>query len=294
MSWGTLIGAIPIWDQLVDLLGATLNFFYQIIPNMGIAIILLTILLSLLMFPLTLKQTRSMRAMQEIQPEVKKLQQDLKGDREELNKQLMALYKERGVNPAAGCLPLIVQMPIWFALFSVLRNTDDYIETGFGETINTQFLGMDLAKAPSEAIPDAFSSGDILAALPYIILLLFIVAAGFYQQYQTTRIRSNRDVEQTPQQQSMQTAMKIMPLFFGFISWSLTSGLGIYFATSSAFRIAQQSLIFWIDDRDPIARLRRGLQEGDPAEPIELPEEEGPAKGPPPNTSKKKKGRRRK
>lgn len=282
-NWTLL--AIPIWDQLVDFLGASLNFFYQIIPNLGIAIVMLTIGLSILMFPLTLKQTRSMRAMQEIQPEVKRLQKELKGNREELNKELMALYSERGVNPAAGCLPLIVQMPIWFALFSVLRNTEDYIDA---DPINTTFLGMDLTVSPSTAIPDAFSSGDILAAIPYIVLLFFIVSAGFYQQYQTTQTRNGDDSEKTPQQQSMQTVMKVMPLFFGFISWTLTAGLGIYFATSSTFRIGQQSLIYWIDGRE------KGGDTEAQAGPVELPEGDEPPSGPSRNTSKKKKGRRRK
>ncbi len=282
-NWTLL--AIPIWDQLVDLLGASLNFFYQIIPNLGIAIVMLTIGLSILMFPLTLKQTRSMRAMQEIQPEVKRLQKELKGNREELNKELMALYSERGVNPAAGCLPLIVQMPIWFALFSVLRNTEDYIDA---DPINTTFLGMDLTVSPSTAIPDAFSSGDILAAIPYIILLMFIVSAGFYQQYQTTQSRNGDDSEKTPQQQSMQTVMKVMPLFFGFISWTLTAGLGVYFATSSTFRIGQQSLIYWIDGRE------KGGETEEQDGPEELPEDDEPPRGPSPNASRKKKGRRRK
>jgi len=237
------------------------------------------------MFPLTLKQTRSMRAMQEIQPEVKRLQKELKGNREELNKELMALYSERGVNPAAGCLPLIVQMPIWFALFSVLRNTEDYIDA---DPINTTFLGMDLTVSPSTAIPDAFSSGDILAAIPYIILLMFIVSAGFYQQYQTTQTRNGDDSEKTPQQQSMQTVMKVMPLFFGFISWTLTAGLGVYFATSSTFRIGQQSLIYWIDGRE------KGGETEEQDGPEELPEDDEPPRGPSPNASRKKKGRRRK
>ncbi len=283
LNWTLL--AIPICDQLVDLLGASLNFFYQIIPNLGIAIVMLTIGLSILMFPLTLKQTRSMRAMQEIQPEVKRLQKELKGNREELNKELMALYSERGVNPAAGCLPLIVQMPIWFALFSVLRNTEDYIDA---DPINTTFLGMDLTVSPSTAIPDAFSSGDILAAIPYIILLMFIVSAGFYQQYQTTQTRNGDDSEKTPQQQSMQTVMKVMPLFFGFISWTLTAGLGVYFATSSTFRIGQQSLIYWIDGRE------KGGETEEQDGPEELPEDDEPPRGPSPNASRKKKGRRRK
>ena len=282
-NWTLL--AIPIWDQLVDLLGGSLNFFYQIIPNLGMAIVMLTIGLSILMFPLTLKQTRSMRAMQEIQPEVKRIQKELKGNREELNKELMALYSERGVNPAAGCLPLIVQMPIWFALFSVLRNTEDYIDA---DPINTSFLGMDLTVSPSTALPDAFSGGDILAAIPYIVLIVFIVSAGFYQQYQTTQSRNGDDSEKTPQQQSMQTVMKVMPLFFGFISWTLTAGLGIYFATSSTFRIGQQSVIYWIDGREKGGETEE--QEGS----AEVPEGDEPPRGPSPNASKKKKGRRRK
>jgi YidC/Oxa1 family membrane protein insertase len=278
------------WTLLQQLLGSALNFFYQIIPNLGIAIMLLTILVSLLLFPLTWKQTRSMRAMQEIQPEVKRLQKELKGDREELNKQLMALYQEKGVNPAAGCLPLIIQMPIWFALFRVLRSTPQYIQP----PVNNHFLGMNLEATPSSAIPEAFSSGDIWAAIPYIVLLIAIIAAGFYQQYQTTRRRSTDDSERTPQQQSMQTAMKIMPLFFGFITWSLITGLGIYFLTSSLFRIGQQSLIFRLDDREPGNQFNWRFR-SPAAEPLLEPEDpESEAKGPPPNTSKKKKGRRRK
>ncbi|MGB5432488.1 MAG: YidC/Oxa1 family membrane protein insertase, partial [Acidimicrobiia bacterium] len=244
------------WNLLLDLLGGVLNFFYQIIPNLGIAIILLTLAISLVLFPLTLKQTRSMKAMQEIQPEVKRLQKELKGEKEELNKQLMELYQERGVNPAAGCLPLIVQMPIWFGLFSVLRSIQvdeggteaysKYIGNG-AEAINHMFLGMDLTLSPSSVVPDAFKNGDILTAVPYVLLIILIVAAGFYQQVQTTRTNKKPDGEQSQTAQSMQNAMTIMPFFFGFISWTLTSGLGIYFATSNLFRIGQQALILRMD-----------------------------------------------
>ena len=106
--------------MLLTAIGTSLAFFYDLIPDYGIAILLLTVAVGLLLFPLTLKQTRSMKAMQEIQPHVKKLQKEYKEDREELNKQLMALYSEKGVNPAAGCLPMLVQMPIWFALYRFL------------------------------------------------------------------------------------------------------------------------------------------------------------------------------
>lgn len=272
------------WNLLLDLLGGVLNFFYQIIPNLGIAIILLTLAISLVMFPLTLKQTRSMRAMQLIQPEVKRLQKELKGDKEELNKQLMALYSERGVNPAAGCLPMIVQMPIWFALFRVLRNVSDYIDG----TVNAQFLGMDLTKAPSQVVPDAIKSGNYLETIPYILLIVLIVVAGFYQQLQTTKTKKDDDKQPSQTAQSMQTAMKIMPLFFGFISWTLTAGLGIYFATSNLFRIGQQALIIQMDDGDDDDDGKQ------PALPADTPEDDAGKAGPSQNASKKKNRRRRK
>jgi YidC/Oxa1 family membrane protein insertase len=110
-----------MWDAIREFLGTIIAFFYSLIPNVGVAIILLTIAIGIVMFPLTLKQTRSMKAMQEIQPELKRLQKDLKHDKQALQEATMALYREKGVNPAAGCLPLILQMPVWFALFQVLR-----------------------------------------------------------------------------------------------------------------------------------------------------------------------------
>ena len=108
------------WTALLNLLGSILAFFYSIVPNYGVAVIMLTLLLGAITFPLTLKQTRSMRAMQFIQPQVKKLQAEFKLDRQELNQRLMALYQENNVNPASGCLPLLVQMPIWIALFQAI------------------------------------------------------------------------------------------------------------------------------------------------------------------------------
>jgi len=286
------------WNLLLDLLGGVLNFFYQIIPNLGIAIIFLTLAISLVLFPLTLKQTRSMKAMQEIQPEVKRLQKELKGDKEELNKQLMALYQERGVNPAAGCLPLIVQMPIWFGLFSVLRSIkvpeggteaySKYIGDGT-EAINTMFLGMDLTLSPSSVVPDAIKTGDVLTAVPYVLLIILIVAAGFYQQIQTTRSSKKPDGEQSQTAQSMQNAMKIMPFFFGFISWTLTAGLGIYFATSNLFRIGQQALILRMDAGGDDDKRKPALPADTPPE-----DDESGKSGPSQNASKKKNRRRRK
>ena len=111
-------------DSLARLIGLPMSVFYDIVPNYGISIIFLTLLINLVLFPLTLKQTRSTRAMQEIQPEVKKLQKKYKEEPESLNKEMMALYKEKGVNPAGCLLPMLVQMPIWFGLFRLLRSPD--------------------------------------------------------------------------------------------------------------------------------------------------------------------------
>ncbi len=261
-----------LWNGLKDLIGSGLSFFYDLIPNYGVAIIFLTIVISLLLFPLTLKQTRSMKAMQEIQPEVKRLQKELKGDREELNQELMALYKERNVNPAAGCLPMIVQLPIWFALFQVLRSPieslpadsalGDYladrgkvlVENGVvvergGEKVATpenfdklDFLGMNLQFSPS----DVFSLGSIVEALPYVVIILAVVATGYYQTRQTMARQKDKG-EQTQQQQTMQNVMKFFPVFFGVISWGLPAGLVLYFAVSQLFRIGQQAVILRLD-----------------------------------------------
>ena len=156
-----------MWDAIREFLGLIISFFYDLIPNLGVAIILLTIAVGIVMFPLTLKQTRSMKAMQEIQPELKRLQKDLKGDKQALQEQTMALYKERGVNPAAGCLPLLLQMPVWFALFQVLRQFSFALEgnparfvpegSGLEAAVNSaaaaglplDFLWMDMRITPS-------------------------------------------------------------------------------------------------------------------------------------------------
>src|SRR5882757_6962015 len=102
-------------------MGTVLSWLYAIVPNYGIAIIMLTILVRLVLYPLTAKQARSMIAMQRVQPEIKELQAKYKNDRQKLNEEMMAFYKENRINPLAGCLPLLIQMPIFIALFRFLR-----------------------------------------------------------------------------------------------------------------------------------------------------------------------------
>ena len=309
------------WQLLLDALGSLLSFYYDLIPEYGLAIILLTLTVSLLLFPLTLKQTKSMRAMQEIQPEVKKLQKEYKGEKEELNKHLMALYQERGVNPAAGCLPLVVQMPIWFALYRVLWQgngipegsaLDDVIQSANkalytvgenGELTSTLqegvdimsdqfshviFLGMNLMVRPSQAV----DFGNIVGSLPYLVLILVIIVAGFYQQVQTTRKREGapeNDAAKSSQMAGMQNAMKIMPVVFGFISWNFVAGLGLYFATSNIFRVGQQAFILRSHGKGG-GDTKGKNAELSPDEPSDEPTSNGPS----PNASKKRNRKRRK
>jgi len=284
-------------------LGQVLTWLYDLIPIYGIDIMILTLLVSLLLFPLTLKQTRSMKAMQEIQPEVKKLQKEYKDDREELNKQMMALYQERGVNPAAGCLPLILQMPIWFALYRVFRTSpnpddptvlepSDIVPAGSdladalltpGGHSSTKFLSLDMLQAPSEAFSNGLSTG-----IPAIVLVLLIVATSFYQVHQTTRRqkKNGQQQEANKQAQQMQMISRIMPLFMGFISWSFPMGLGLYFFVSNLFRVGQQAVIFRMDGDDD--------DSGQAVKSESTPPERPTTSGPSPHASKKRNRRRRK
>ena len=276
-----------LWNGLQSLLGTLLTFFYDIIPNFGIAIVLLTILVNFVVFPLTLKQTRSTRAMQEIQPEVEKLRKKYKDDPESLNQEIMSLYRERGVNPAGCFLPLLVQMPIWFALFRVLRDPLDWIPDGSNlyEALNNgglSFLGMNLGIEPSRVVSESglFS----LEALPYLLLVGFVVLTGVLQQRLT--MPRNQPQNLNPQAAQAQKITKILPIFFGVISYIWPAGLNLYFATSNLFRTGQQLLIFRIDGRPGDSDDKKTNESA----PIEAAEPPKPAR---PQGSRKKRARRR-
>src|SRR5690554_2756710 len=109
-----------IFDSIQAALAYLLDVFYQVIPNFGLGIVILTVVVNLLLFPLTLKQTRATRAFQAIQPEIRRIQKEYKDRPEEMQKELMRVQKEAGASPGGCLVPLLVQMPIWYALFRVL------------------------------------------------------------------------------------------------------------------------------------------------------------------------------
>src|SRR5262245_16622874 len=239
-------------DPLYNALGAVLAFFYAIIPNEGVAIILLTISVMIVLFPLTAKSSRSMLAMQRLQPEIKKLQAKHKGDRQKLNEEMMKLYQENKVNPLGGCLLLVVQFPVFIALFHVLRSTAATVPQGSSlykaiiaaEPNGLTFLGMDLSLKATD------NHGDLVSALPYYILVGLVFLTGFLQSRQSQR---NAPSGGNPQ---MQMITKVLPIAFGAFSLFFPAGLVLYFLVSNLWRLGQQELI--IRKIAPRDDLRKG------------------------------------
>ncbi len=244
-----------MFDPIYNVIGWALAQLYALIPNFGVSIILLTLIIMALLFPLTAKQAKSMIAMQRVQPEIKKLQAKYKGDRQKLNEEMMKFYQENKINPLAGCLPLLIQMPVFFALFRVLRQPYSHLPktsslyNAFcnvgGHTVSSHacgntkglphhlyFLGMDLSTKATA--PHA----DLLAGLPYYILVGLVLVTGILQSQQTTR--------NTPPgaNQQMQMVGKVLPIAFGFFSLVFPAGLVLYFFVSNLWRLGQQELIY--------------------------------------------------
>lgn len=243
-----------LFNSLISFLGSVLNVFFQYLaPAMsdgwayGLSIILLTIAINIVVFPLTLKQTRATRAFTEIQPKIKKLQAEYKDDPQEMQKRLLEVQREAGATPGGCLLPLLVQMPIWFALFRLLREPLEFIDasSALGVSIAegaSRFLGMMLGTSPAEAM-----SQGIATAVPYLIIIAFMVATQYVQQWHATY---GQDPPSDQKGAGAQQAItKIMPLFIGFISWNFPAGLVLYWMTSNLFRLGQQVLIFKIDGR---------------------------------------------
>ncbi len=246
-----------LFDSLVRLLGTILTFFFDLlVPPMGpgvgwgLAIIFLTILINIVVFPLTLKQTRATRAFTQIQPKIRKIQAEFKEDPQEMQRQLMAAQKEAGATPGGCLLPLLVQMPIWFALFRLLGEPLRYLEADSGLAAavadgTSRFLGMNLTTTPSAA----FATG-LGYALPYLGLILIMVVTQYVQQWHATYGQAKPSDQRGAAAQ--QAITKILPLFIGLISWNFPAGLVLYWTTGNMFRLGQQALIFKIDGRPTI------------------------------------------
>ena len=247
-----------MFDPILKAIGWLLALFYSAVPNLGISIILLTFTIMLLLYPLTAKQARSMIAMQMHQPEIKRLQAKFKNDKQKMNEEVMKYYQEHKINPLAGCLPLVIQLPIFFALFRTLRSPYKYVppesklyaafcttKSGALATVNQcsgdkapfkylpthqKFLGVDL----SVTAPNQITTWATIIAFSFVLLS---VLSGFMQSRQAQR--------RTPQtNKQMATVMKVLPVAFGLFSLQFPAGLVLYFCVSNFWRLGQQEVIF--------------------------------------------------
>jgi YidC/Oxa1 family membrane protein insertase len=233
--------SLGLWSGFVNFIAKALVFFDKGLEAIntpyafGFAIILFTLLVRLATFPLNMQQIKSSKAMQALQPQMKALQEKYKGDREKLAQAQMQLYKEAGVNPLGGCLPMLVQMPIWIALYNALLqlSTEGLLNEGF-------------FWIPSLAGPVSGWSGGIgwlwpfppavgwANAIAYLVMPVLLIVSQFYMQQMMTPPTTD------PQQQQMQAIMKWMPLMFGYFSLIVPSGLTLYWFTSNILGMAQQ------------------------------------------------------
>lgn len=240
-----------LWTALLNGLGQALAFFYDLIPNYGVAIILLTVAVKIVTLPLTIKSTKSMQAMQKMQPEIKRIQAKFKGDRQKVQEETMKLYKEHGVNPAGGCLPLLLQMPVFFALFQVFQRCGVALKKGAACPPNqigvatlpmssalrvaitsgsAGFLGMQLGLSPLAA----FREGGVLTSVPYFLLILFMAATSWYQQKQ---MAASQTGPPNPQTQMMS---RIMVLVFPVLAVNWPIALTLYWTVNNLWTIGQQ------------------------------------------------------
>jgi YidC/Oxa1 family membrane protein insertase len=226
-----------------------IDTFYDWVGEYTIAIAMVSVAIMLLITPLTLKSTKGMLEMQRLQPEMKRLQNEHRGDRQQLNQEMMKLYQEHKVNPLASCLPLLAQMPVFIIMFQVLsgltRKGDDgtfnpkYIseDTALYQSLDkaTEMLsfGLDLAITPAQAMGDDFVRG-----LPYALLIVALGGLFFVQQ----RMVASRAV--SPTMSPMQAKiMQYLPVAFAVFQVFLPTSLVAYYMVQAIFRIVQQGYI---------------------------------------------------
>jgi YidC/Oxa1 family membrane protein insertase len=280
------------FQALLDGLGWVLAWIYDIVGNYGVAIIVLTLVIRLILFPLGIKQIKSMQAMQSIQPKVKELQKKYKGNKAKVQEETMKLYQEAGVSPFGGCLPLLLQFPILIAMYAVIRapvpnaafDPDKPVSATNEQVLNNHlpidsqlyedvisdehmdFLWMNLQCSASQSggvvvVPDSagepsgktLDCGDSTAdRVPYFVILILMIGTTFYQQRQMQK--ASPPGAASSQQQAI---LKFMPILFGVFGFAFPSGLVVYWTTSNLWQIGQQYALLRAGHIGPEAMERR-------------------------------------
>lgn len=235
---------------MFELAARLIATFYAWTHNYAIAIGLVAVVVMLLITPLTLKSTKGMLEMQRLQPEMRRLQTEFKGDRQKLNEAMMKLYQEHKVNPLASCLPIAAQMPVFIIMFQALNGlikresgssafapkflnkTSELYLSLVGKTKMESF-GIDLALTPINAVKDNFATGLI-----YVFLVAALAALYFVQQ----KMVASRTVSPT-MSATQAKVMQYLPVFFAVFQLFLPTGLIVYYMVQAIIRIGQQQYI---------------------------------------------------
>jgi YidC/Oxa1 family membrane protein insertase len=264
-----------VFQPIFHAFGWLLAFFYGLIPNYAIAIVLLTIVIMGALTPFTIKSTKSMAAMQRLQPEIKKLQVKYKGaeNRALLNEELMRLYKDEGANPIGGCLPVLLQAPFLFMLYSVIKGLANKVMV-HGKLVSLpryipvhskmyhtlvhsggqiKAFGMDL-NLKLFSIHSSF-----LAQIPFA---LFVLAAVGLQYFQMAQI-NNRNVKMGTKMPAQQLAMqRFLPLIFAFFYMAIPAAVVLYMIISTGIRIITQVLMYRAGLMDPHRGVEKKIHSG--------------------------------
>jgi YidC/Oxa1 family membrane protein insertase len=234
-------------DFLYQAFGWTLLQFYNIIGNYGIAIIVFTIVIKLLLLPLNIKQTKSMKDMQRLQPELQKLNKKYKNNKEKLNEETLKLYKTFKVNPAGGCLPLLLQFPILIGLYGTLRAPETWVfPNGVIETINMSFLWLN-----DLGLPDPI----------YVLPILAAVFTFITQKFTMMSTTTNPD---DPNAKTQKIMLYAMPLMILYISISMPAGVALYWVVQNIFTFIQQFVMMKMPQPDiSIEEAERRVKEAE-------------------------------
>src|SRR5215210_3718742 len=295
-------------QPLIDFFEAILKFFHDLGLGWGMAIIALTLLVRMVLLPLTLKQFKSMQSMAQLQPEIKKLQAKYKNDKERLNQEMMKFYRENKVNPFASCLPMVAQLPVFLSLFYMLRKDlrrDICPEINPPGTLAPKICGNG-GDAQFLFIPDLTNR-----AYGYVLVILIVLYVG--SQLASTLLMS------TTTDKTQRMIFLALPFFFVLFVWQFPAGLLVYWITTNLWTIVQQAIVRrrlgpmrppgteQESLGDMIKKLRSGADDGDGGKDGPRPkatskpavagsEPKGRPSGPPPappRRKKKRSGRRR-
>jgi len=202
----------------------------------GFAIIFFTLIIRLVTLPLTLKQLQSSKVMQELQPKLQELQKKYKDDKQKLSQEQMKLYQEAGVNPLGGCLPMLIQFPVWIGLYQALMNL-----AHTGQLAEARFLWIPSLAEPTSA--DWLLRSPLQWDLGYVAAYLVLPILTVISQIAIQKMMTPPTQTQDPQQSAMNQMMMLMPLMFGFFAIQVPSGLTLYWVVSNLFGIVQQYFI---------------------------------------------------